>query len=141
MLAAELGRQVATGFSMTEEMVDKTGDTRRELEEHTKRLNAARLSAARDVRARGRAQYVWRTGILRVGLPVALLGALILARVAPVRPPGLADGLPLVLGWAVLLVPIAVAAGTLFGMWMWRLYERHWFPRLDADQRVSPPMT
>ena len=96
---------------------------------------------AADLRSRGRAQYVWHYGVLAVALPIAGVAATFLTLMTSDQPPVIEDAMPRWLGWVVVLLPLGMAVGVSWGLLMWRLFVRDWFPLLDAEQRGVPPAT
>lgn len=90
---------------------------------------------AAQIRERGRFDYVLRYGVLRIGLGVAVLGWALLMLAAPMRgtrPLG-TDAVPPWMQWLLVALSVGAAVGVAWGLWIWGVYERRWFPLLDAD--------
>ena len=99
--------------------------------------NRFNMRRAENIRSEGRLRYVITAGVLRMGLLVALAVLGIGVTVADTPP------LPILLGgsesrlvrWLPFAVLAGLCVGTLWGLWFWRVYERQWFPLLDAESR------
>ena len=115
--------------------------SQRELRQAVHRVNELRLNQAARIRRDGKARYVWRNGLLRFWLPLGALAAVLLTLLVPGHRPPLLGGAPTLVGWLFILLPAGAVAGAAWGTWMWRLYERSWFTRLDARQDPTPPAT
>jgi len=114
-------------------MSDDLINARRQLREAVERSNAARLRLAAEVRAGGRPRYVCRYALARLWLPAAAAAAAGFTLLAPTTEPPAFGSAPRLVAWLAIFLPLGAAIGVPWGLWMWRGFERHWFPLLDAD--------
>jgi hypothetical protein len=95
--------------------------------------NRRRLEMAAQIRRRGRADYVVRFGVLRIGMGVAAF--LWLISVLFFQGRGLAPfgsaAIPDAMQWAVIALALGIVSGGCWGFFMWSVFERRWFVERD----------
>lgn len=76
--------------------------------------------------ARGRTHYVLHFGLLRFGLPWAVvMGVLGYFGSAGGYPPLVPAAVPRLLAWLLFLLPFGALAGVGWGLWMWPTFDRN----------------
>ena len=75
------------------------------------------------LRSLGRARFIWQYGIIRFGVPVALLGEIVRFVLSPGE--FAADPVGALVGYAVRMVSVTLVTGYLAGRWVWRLDEKN----------------
>ena len=93
------------------------------------------------IRSRGRRHFiVWR-GILGFGLPwgISMAAFAYFASTDAFFAPFVSRAVPRWLGWLLYILPFGFLAGALWGVWMWRTFERkNWFVPPNAGDGPSP---